>query len=359
MAIDFHVHLAREDPDAPARMRDLFDVEGYLEKQARAGIERSVLSYPLEDEGEQVDEVKGEHDFLAGLVDKYPERFAALAALDPFGGPDWLAEGERALELGFSGFCFPTSRGGRYLDSESARDAFALADERGALVFVHPSTAPIALERVGHPVLRSWIGRPYDTGICLSRMLLADTLGAYPNVRIVAAHSGGALPMLLGRLDHVYQGMKRSAAGGPPGGGPPGGGPPGGGPPGGGPPGGGPPGGGPPGGGPPGGGPPKRPRGGTVPEAAALHPAIEGGPPSERLGHVYLDTATYHPAAIGAAIAAVGIEHVVLGSDYPPAGDSPEATIAVLDDAGLSETEKRKILSENAQALLEGARQWA
>ena len=52
MSIDFHAHLAREDPNAPFFMRDLFDVEGYLEKQERAGIERTVLSFALEDEGD-------------------------------------------------------------------------------------------------------------------------------------------------------------------------------------------------------------------------------------------------------------------------------------------------------------------
>jgi predicted TIM-barrel fold metal-dependent hydrolase len=345
VAIDFHAHLAREDPDAPPRMRDLFDVEGYLEKQADAGIERSVLSYPLEDEGEQMDDVRGEHDFLADLLERYPDRFAALAAFDPFGGPDWLAEGVRALELGFCGFCFPTSREGRYLDSDLAQDAFALADERSALIFLHPSTAPIELERVGNAVLRSWIGRPYDTGICLSRMLLADTLAKYPNVRLVAAHSGGALPMLIGRLDHVYEGMKAGSGGGPPGGGPPSGGPPGGGPP---------------GGGPPGGGPPKGPRGGgTVPEHAVLHPSIEGGPPSERLGQIYLDTASYHPAALAGAVAAVGIDRIVLGTDFPPAGDSPHHAIKSIDQSGLSEGERNKILGENARGLLERVPEWA
>ena len=110
MSIDFHAHLAREDPNAPFFMRDLFDVKGYLEKQERAGIERTVLSFALEDKGEAMDEIKGEHDFLAGLLEQYPDRFSALAAVDPFGGVEALAEGERALELGFTGFCFPTSR---------------------------------------------------------------------------------------------------------------------------------------------------------------------------------------------------------------------------------------------------------
>jgi predicted TIM-barrel fold metal-dependent hydrolase len=329
VSIDFHAHLAREDPNAPFFMRDLFDVDGYLEKQSEAGIERTLLSYALEDEGEQADDVKGEHDFLAGLIEQHPDRFSALGALDPFGGPDWLAEAERTLELGFSGFCFPTSRGGKYLDSEQAKDAFALADERGGLVFLHPSAAPIEPERAGHRLVSAWVGRPYDTGICLSRMLLADTLSGYPNIRMVVAHSGGTTPMLLGRLEHIFAGMERMA--GFSGGGPPGGG------------------GGPPGGGPPGG---KGPPGLAIPDEAKIEPAFGGRPLGERLDQVYLDTASYHPAPIAAAIAAVGIDRVVLGTDFPPAGDSPDAAIAVLDEAGLSDEDKEKILRGNGLALL-------
>ena len=212
VSIDFHAHLAREDPKAPPFMRDLFDVEGYLEKQEEAGIERTVLSFALEDGGESMDEIKGEHDFLAGLIEQHPDRFSALAAVDPFGGAEALAEAARALEIGFTGFCFPTSRTGRYLDSPEAADAFALADEKGVLVFLHPSAAPIDPERAGHRLVNAWVGRPYDTGICMSRMLLADTLGRSPNVRMVVAHSGGTLPMLIGRLEHVFAGMKRMAA---------------------------------------------------------------------------------------------------------------------------------------------------
>jgi predicted TIM-barrel fold metal-dependent hydrolase len=324
MSIDFHAHLAREDPKAPPFMRDLFDVEGYLEKQERAGIERTVLSYALEDDEVDLADVRGEHDFLAGLVEQHPGRFSALAAFDPFGGADWIAEAERALELGFTGLCLPTSMGGRYLDSADAADALAFADERGVLVFLHPSAAPIEPERAGHRLVNAWVGRPYDTGICMTRMLLADTLGSYPNLRMVVAHSGGTLPMLLGRLEHIFTGMQRMArfaGGGPPGGGPPGGG--------------------------------KGPPGLAIPDEAKIEPALDGRPLGERLDRVYLDTASYHQAPIQAAIASVGIDRVVLGTDFPPAGDSPDSAIAALDF--LPEADREKILNGNGQALLEGA----
>jgi aminocarboxymuconate-semialdehyde decarboxylase len=330
LSVDFHAHLALEDPSAPPFMRSLFDVDGYLEHQAQAGIELTLLSYApadLEGTDAELEEAKAENDFLLSLASRHSGRLAALPGIDPFGGPRWLAEAERALAAGSAGLCFPTSRQGRYLDADDAQDAFALADAHRAVVFIHPADSPITVERAGDGVLRAWIGRPYDTGICLSRMLLAGTLARYPNVRIVAAHSGGALPMLLGRLDHVYDGFQRRAAMG---------------------------GAGPPGGGPPGGGPPKGPPGGAVPEEAKLRPNLEGPPPSERLGQIYLDTASYHPAAIHAAIAAVGVERVVLGSDHPPAGDSPGPSVELIRRLDIAPDARERILSGNALELLAG-----
>ncbi len=347
VTVDFHAHLARPDPEAPSFLRHLFDVDGYLERQEAAGIELAVLSYApqdLEGTGAELDRAKAEHEFLGDLVSRYPGRFVALAGVDPFGGNAWLEEAERALDSGFAGLCLPTSRQGRYLDSPDAGEALALADERGVVVFLHPSESAIDMERAGDPTLEAWIGLPCDTGVCLSRMLLADTLSRYRNVRLVAAHSGGALPMLLGRLDYVADGLKRRAAlfagGGPPGG-PPGGGPPDG-----------PPGGGSPKG-PPGGGPPKKgPPGGGIPEEFALKPVLEGQRPSERVDQLYFDTAGYHPAAIRAAIAVAGIDRVVLGTDYPPAGESPQPSIDLVNGMSLAPDEREKILSGNARALL-------
>jgi predicted TIM-barrel fold metal-dependent hydrolase len=326
VTIDFHAHLAPHEPKAPPFLRLLFDVEGYLERQESAGIERTVLSYGISDirgGDEELEEAKKQHDFLADLVSRHPDRLSALAGIDPVGGDVWVAEAERALDAGLAGLCLPTSSGGRYLDTAEARDILAFADERRIVVFLHPSDTPFGIDRVGDPTLGNWIGRPCDTGICLSRMLLADTLSEFPNISMVVAHGGGVLPMLLGRLDWVYEGFQRraklTAGGGPPGGGGP----------------------------PPGHGPPQ-----DVPEGEKLTPALEGRKPSERIDQLHLDTATYHPAAVRAAIETVGIDRIVVGTDHPPVGDDPGSALAVLDEVGLSEEDREKVKSGNARRLL-------
>jgi len=341
MTIDFHAHLAQGGEDAPPFMRAMFDPEAYLEAQEAAGIELTVLSNAppdLRGTAAELDEARRQHDFLGALVAAHPSRLAALAAVDPFGGPTWLQEGERALDAGFAGLCLPVGRDGKYLDLPEAQDALALAAQRGVVVLLHPSQSPVDGERFGHGMLAGWIGQPYDTGISLARMLLADTLGRHPGLRVVVAHCGGTLPMLLGRIDRVYQQMARMGGGGP-GAGPPGAGPPGAGAPGPGPDG------------------PGRHHGppGAAGGATGLTPSLEGPPPSERLGRVYLDTAGYHRAALTAALAAVGPERVVVGTDYPPAGPSPAAALGVLAELDLEPAARQAILSGTARALLAGA----
>lgn len=360
MTVDFHAHLAPEEPRAPKFLRHLFDVDGYLERQAAAGIEHTVLSYSLGDgrgRGDDVEDAKLQHAFLADLVSRYPDRFTALAGIDPFGGSDWLAEAERALDSGFAGFCFPTSRRGRYLDSSDAADAFALANERRAIVLVHPSDTPVGPERTGDPFLTIWIGRPYDVGLCLARMLIADTLGPYPDIRVVVAQGGGTLATLLGRLDHVLEDFRRRPPewGGPldgpadgvddfppvPGGGripswvirlgiklglgPRGAGP---------------------------GGPGSMPLG--KPGKDSLRASFDGVP-SERVGGIFFDTAVHDAAAIRAEIAAFGVDRIVLGTDHPPVGKAPGETVDLINELDLADEDREKILGGNARRILQAS----
>lgn len=326
--IDFHAHLAAGDPSKePPFLRAMFDPEGYLERQAAVGVDLTVLSNALmgDTPGDELTEARTQHEFLAGLVDSHPDRFVALAGVNPWGGQQWLDEAERALDEGFAGLVLESSRDGRYLDAPEVGEFLALAEERDAVVFVHPSNSPITDEQTGDRMLTLWIGRPYDTGLSLARLLLTDTLSSYPSLKMVAAHGGGVVSTVLGRLDRVYETRMRMAAfaaAGAAGGGP---GPPGAG-------------GGPPFGGPPGlGGPP------TV---------ADGDRPSDRIRNLYLDTACYHPSGVWAAIAAVGIDHVVFGSDHPPVDQTPQPSIDVVNQLDLRDEDREKILAGNAARLL-------
>jgi aminocarboxymuconate-semialdehyde decarboxylase len=86
-------------------------------------------------------------------------------------------------------------------------------DRRGLPVLVHP-TAPqgvrdLHLQEFG---LIPPVGFMFDTTLALSRMILSGFLDRYPNVKLIAAHGGGALPYLVGRLDRCHERIPACAA---------------------------------------------------------------------------------------------------------------------------------------------------
>ncbi len=81
----------------------------------------------------------------------------------------------------------------------------------------------------------------------------------------------------------------------------------------------------------------------------ALMPEVE-----ESLRNVYFDTAAspflYRPQVFDAAVAVVGAQRVLLGTDYPLL--SPRRVIAQLEASSLSVEQRTAVLGENAAALL-------
>ena len=220
MAIDFHAHLGRPDPEAPP-LHEPHVRRGRLPRASSRGGAgaHGALVRPARPEGHPGRAGAGpDRERPRGRPGRAPPRSLRGAGRDrPVRGRP-LAGGGRALaRLGVRRALLPDEPPGRVPGAPEAADAFALANDRSALVFIHPSES--ALDgRPGNSLVESWIGLPCDTGVCLSRMLLADTLSGHPDVRVVVAHSGGVLPLLLGRLDAAYEVLQRIAAlsGGPP-----------------------------------------------------------------------------------------------------------------------------------------------
>ena len=51
------------------------------------------------------------------------------------------------------------------------------------------------------------VGFMFDTSLAVSRMIFDGFFDRYPNLKIIAAHGGGALPYLAGRLDICFENM--------------------------------------------------------------------------------------------------------------------------------------------------------
>jgi predicted TIM-barrel fold metal-dependent hydrolase len=102
------------------------------------------------------------------------------------------------------------SRGlGRGLDDPRLEPVWEKAAELGLVLFLHPhyglgsdASQPDGLwgqQDNGH-VLPLALGFPFETAAATTRLILAGVFDRYPQLRLLVAHSGGALPILSSRL---------------------------------------------------------------------------------------------------------------------------------------------------------------
>ncbi len=71
--------------------------------------------------------------------------------------------------------------------------------------------------------------------------------------------------------------------------------------------------------------------------------------------HVYVDTMGFHPVLIRAAVDLLGVDHVLVGSDWPIVNDGfiADRVQRALTDARLDEAQQRLIAGDNARRLLQ------
>jgi predicted TIM-barrel fold metal-dependent hydrolase len=71
------------------------------------------------------------------------------------------------------------------------------------ILMIHPGMASLTSGR--HVFgLTTGVSFPLETTVAAARLLLAGVPSGWPRVKFFLAHGGGALPYLLGRLDHVW-----------------------------------------------------------------------------------------------------------------------------------------------------------
>jgi predicted TIM-barrel fold metal-dependent hydrolase len=270
----------------------LLDVEGKLASMDANGIRLTTLSTndpgPENFGAEGVKVARLINDYIGGLARQFPDRFVGLAMLPLHDMEAALKQLDRCVNhLGMGGILLYSNLAGKTPDLPEFRPLFARAAEMGIPILLHPTT-PLTYEFVNAYEGTGGIGLMFDTTIALTRIIQAGILEDYPNFKLVCPHAGGALPYLIGRLDH---------------------------------------------------------------QARVLNRGSENlkKPPSEYLKQVYLDVVSPLPLAIKFAYDFAGPDKVLYASDHPWV--DPELIIDCVGSLNLNATDLQKLYVDNARKL--------
>jgi len=193
---------------AVVRLAELGDLR--LAVMDRGGIERAVLSIAgpgvqiERDTATAVRRARESNDFLAGEIEKRPDRYSGFAHLAMQDGKAAADELERAMrELGFVGAMINGHTNGQYLDHPSLYPFWERAEAFGAVIYLHPADPPSTM-----PVLEGTYGLKratwewgVETGSHALRLVFGGHFDRFPRATLALGHLGEMMPYLLWRFD--------------------------------------------------------------------------------------------------------------------------------------------------------------
>lgn len=206
-------HLSPRNGDWVEQVQSrLADFEEYrLPEMDEYGVDVQVLSLTSPGLQAQPDVTRAVEDarrvnvFLAGIVDKYPDRFAGLAALPLQDPAAAAAELEYAVtELGYRGVLVNDHTLGRYLDDRAFDVVWERLQALRVPLYVHPNAVPADSLKVlsGYPFLT---GGSFGWSVAVAghalRLIYGRVFDRFPHVTVILGHMGEFLPFQASRLD--------------------------------------------------------------------------------------------------------------------------------------------------------------
>jgi len=203
--IDVHSHAVTHIGQGPPldQLPD-WSPEHAISVMDRHGIAASVLSVPdaaNHAEGQAAcDIARRINETLAGIVSRFPTRFAALATLPGRTTDGALDEMAYALDvLKLDGVATSTSINDVYLGEAGFDPWFEEMDRRAVTLFIHPTIA-----RASRPVDLGLnvaiLEFMFDTTRMLTNMVLSGRKQRFARINMISAHAGGTVPYLLHRI---------------------------------------------------------------------------------------------------------------------------------------------------------------
>jgi aminocarboxymuconate-semialdehyde decarboxylase len=146
------------------------------------------------------------NDAAVAAHQAYPDRFVVLATL-PMLDPDRaIDELNRVSKLpGVRGVYMGTNIDGRDLDDPLFEPIFARIEALDLPVFLHPLAPTLGGKRLEPYSLLNSIAFPLDTTIAACHLIFGGVLDRHPKLQVTLPHAGGVLPNLIGRLDHSWK----------------------------------------------------------------------------------------------------------------------------------------------------------
>jgi aminocarboxymuconate-semialdehyde decarboxylase len=243
--------------------------------------------------------VQIQNEKLAALSAAHPDRFAAMGTV-ALQHPDLAAEQmeDGVKKYGMHAFSIGASVYGDELSNPKYHPFWAKAEQLATLIFIHPVGLSGTGDRPqdnprfrGNGFLGNVIGQPLETTLALTHLIQDGTLDQFPNLKICAAHGGGYLASYAGRSDQCVTAFPK--------------------------------------------------------DCKPLKKA-----PSEYLKQLYYDSIVITSEGMRHLIAEVGVNRVMLGTDYPTYWNR-NGIDRVLEVPGLSDAKKVAILGGTAAKLLQ------
>jgi aminocarboxymuconate-semialdehyde decarboxylase len=148
------------------------------------------------------------NDDMARAQTAWPDRIRWFCSIPWEHAELALAELERATAAGAIGVMVLANIAGHSLTDARFAQIWKAIDKKRLPVLVHPTNPPGTKELdVQRFNLIAQVGFMFDTSLAIARLLYAGFLDTYPNVTLIAAHAGGTLPYLVGRMDICFENM--------------------------------------------------------------------------------------------------------------------------------------------------------
>src|SRR5437868_7796503 len=202
--------LMRKDGYTYMWYRDnFFDLDHRLRVMDKQGIDMRVLSLSSPNVydwqgARQVELARLLNDARAASVRSHPDRFAGVGSLPLADVEASLPEIDRIVgELELHGVMIGSNIAGVHVNDPRFEPVWKKRDELRLPVFEHPMFPPNLQKEEFELPLR--VGFIFDTTMAAARLIYSGVFERYPNFPYIMAHTGGALLMLLQRLDNGYR----------------------------------------------------------------------------------------------------------------------------------------------------------